>query len=82
MLSPNQGIKANPYSNAEHEMNYKDLIASRACCEQGPTGRSRNCSLMTVLSIFPSEFSEIYTIVTGLLFIIIIANDQSNRYSN
>jgi hypothetical protein len=37
---------------------------------------------MSVLLIFPSEFSEIFIVVTALLFIIIIANGQSNGYSN
>jgi len=59
-----------------------NLIALSFRCEQGPIWRSRNCSLMSVLLIFPTDFSEIYPIVIGLLFIIIIANGQSNCHSN
>jgi hypothetical protein len=66
-------------------MNDENLIASSACCEQGPIWRSQNCSLMSVLLIFPSEFSEMFTVIIGLLFIIIIiiiANGQPNLCSN
>jgi hypothetical protein len=63
-------------------MNDKNVITSSTYCELGPIWRSRNCSLMSVLLIFPSQFSEIFIVVTGLLFIIIITNGQSNRYSN
>jgi len=37
---------------------------------------------MSDLLIFPFELSEIFTVVIGLLFIIIFSNEQSNRYSN